>query len=151
MEGFKSDVFVTYSSKDFGWVDEQLLPLFDEQKVDYTIHIRDFELGKPIVENMADSIYGSRKILVILSKNYITSRFCMEELEMALRRKKDGTDKPIIAVCQEKLSRSEIPKDLRGITFLDYTDQEERQFWKGRLMREICAGRTRHETGQWDL
>ena len=132
-----NDVFVTYSNKDFEWVDRELIPLLEEHHVKYIIHSRDFELGKPIVENMADSIYKSRKVVVVLSRNYISSSFCMEELGMARQRSIDNGDTSVIAISIEKFKKNEIPKALRGFTFLDYADEEERKIWRTRLLKQL--------------
>ena len=39
---------------------------------------------------MADSVYSSRKVLIVLSDNYFASSFCREELHMAVKREKDA-------------------------------------------------------------
>ena len=71
-----NNLFIGYSSKDGAWVNENLIPILDKHSISYSIHTRDFELGKPIVQNMADSVYSSRKVLIVLSDNYFDSNFC---------------------------------------------------------------------------
>ena len=59
----KYDVFVTYSRNDFPWVDRELLRLLRENQVSYYCvdHVY-FQLGKAIVDNIADSVYQSPKV-----------------------------------------------------------------------------------------
>jgi len=58
-------LFISYSSKDFGWVTDNLISILEKHSIDYSIHSRDFEIGIPIVQNMADSVYGSRQVWVL--------------------------------------------------------------------------------------
>ena len=48
---------------------------------------------------MADSVYGSRQVLIVLSENYLASNFSREELHMAVQRElDDGEYSSIILV-----------------------------------------------------
>ncbi|CAH3193168.1 unnamed protein product, partial [Porites evermanni] len=96
-----NNLFISYSSKDGAWVNENLIPILDKHSISYSIHTR--ELGKPIVQNMADSVYSSRKVLIVLSDNYFASNFCRDELHMAVQREKDAADSSLILVVFSKL------------------------------------------------
>ena len=80
-----NNLFISYSSKDGAWVNENLIPILDKHSISYSIHTRDFELGKPIVQNMADSVYSSRKVLIVLSDDYFANNFCREERVTMIR------------------------------------------------------------------
>ena len=69
----KYDVFVTYSRNDFPWVDVELLRLLRENQVNYCVDRVHFELGKAIVENIAESVYQNRKVLAVSSGSYASS------------------------------------------------------------------------------
>ena len=75
-------LFISYSSKDFCWVSKNLISVLEKHSIDYSIDSRDFEIGRSIVKNMADSVYGSRQVLTVLSEDYLASKFCREELHM---------------------------------------------------------------------
>ena len=45
-----------------------------------------FEVGKSIVENIVDSIDTSRKCLLVVSKDYLQSSWCMFEAHLANNR-----------------------------------------------------------------
>ncbi|KAJ0063841.1 hypothetical protein NL108_012526, partial [Boleophthalmus pectinirostris] len=38
---------------------------------------------KPIVENIADAIYGSRKTICVISRRYLQSEWCSKEMQLA--------------------------------------------------------------------
>ena len=50
------------------WFEERLYVLFP---------------GKPIIENISDAIYGSRKTICVISHHYLESEWCSREIQMA--------------------------------------------------------------------
>ena len=132
-------LFISYSSKDFAWVNENLLCLLDKHSISYSIHVRDFELGRPIVQNMADSVYGSRQVLIVLSDNYLASNFCREELHMAVQRGVDRGDSSLIFVTIDKLKKRRLPCALRNKNFLDFDKRAKKQDWEKKIIGEILG------------
>uniref|UniRef100_A0A3P9D3B9 TIR domain-containing protein n=1 Tax=Maylandia zebra TaxID=106582 RepID=A0A3P9D3B9_9CICH len=78
------DAFVSYNVHDEAWVCGELLPeLEGQQGWKLCLHHRDFEPGKPIVENITEAIYSSRKTICVISPNYLQSEWCSKEIQMA--------------------------------------------------------------------
>ena len=138
---FINRLFISYSSKDFGWVTENLITILEKHSIDYSIHNRDFELGRPIVQNMADSVYGSRQVLIVLSENYLASNFCREELHMAVQRGVDVGDSSLILVKINDLNKTKLPAALRKKRFLDFDKHKKKQEWEEKILREISEGK----------
>ncbi|XP_018537426.2 toll-like receptor 13, partial [Lates calcarifer] len=70
--------------KKLAWVYRELLPVLEgQQGWRLCLHHRDFEPGKPIVENITEAIYGSRKTICVISQNYLQSEWCSREIQMA--------------------------------------------------------------------
>jgi len=134
---FKYDVFVTYSRKDFPWVDRELLRLLRENQVKYCIDHKHFELGKAIVDNITDSVYQSRKVLAVWSESYASSKYCKQELDYAIQRSFQNSDCSVIVMTLDKANQKQLPKPLRAKTFLDYSDSVERQGWEKRLIKHL--------------
>ena len=134
-------LFISYSSKDFGWVTDNLISILEKHSIDYSIHSRDFEIGRPIVQNMADSVYGSRQVLLVLSENYLASNFCREELHMAMQRGLDGGDSSLIFVMIKTLKKKKIPAALRKKRLLDFDKHKKKQDWEEKILREISQSK----------
>ena len=135
-------MFISYSSKDFSWVSENLISLLEKHSIPYSIHIRDFELGRPIVQNMADSVYNSRQVLIVLSNNYLASNFCREELHMALQRGVDTGDSAVVLVAMDKLKKKRLPSALRDKNFLDFERHKKKQEWEQKLVKIVHGDKT---------
>uniref|UniRef100_A0A8C5PDX4 TIR domain-containing protein n=1 Tax=Leptobrachium leishanense TaxID=445787 RepID=A0A8C5PDX4_9ANUR len=81
------DAFISYNSHDEEWVFSHLVPNLEElYKWKLCLHHRDFEPGKPIIDNIIDSIYSSRKTICIVSSHYLESEWCSKEIQMASYR-----------------------------------------------------------------
>ncbi|XP_074624222.1 contactin-3-like isoform X1 [Acropora palmata] len=134
---FKYDVFVTFSTKDHQWVSNKLIPVLEARRFKYCIHSRDFELGRALVDNMAESVYSSRKVVAVVSKNYLESKFCRGELEMALHRSKTGRDGSLFAITIDGIMKKKLPKALRESPVVDYHCDTENS-WEKKLMRFLA-------------
>ena len=138
---FINRLFISYSSKDFGWVTDNLISILEKHSIDYSIHSRDFELGRPIVQNMADSVYGSRQVLIVLSENYLASNFCREELHMAAQRGLEVGDSSLILVKINDLKKKKLPTALRKKRLLDFEKHRKKQDWEEKILHEILEGK----------
>lgn len=137
-EDFQYDIFVTFSTLDYPWVRDNLVPLLERKQINYCIHSRDFVIGKAILENMADSVYNSRKVLAVISENYLASKFCRQELDMALYRSVGVAPNPsLLLIRVDDVDKKKLPKLLQKQTFLDYTSAMERNKWEERLLKHI--------------
>nr|KAG5712610.1 hypothetical protein BaRGS_029665 [Batillaria attramentaria] len=77
----KFDAFVAYAHQDSDWVLGQLLTKLEEPTTracgpcKLCIHQRDFVVGKPIIDNIIDSIAASRHTIVIVSSSFVKCVF----------------------------------------------------------------------------
>ncbi|CAB1328384.1 unnamed protein product [Coregonus sp. 'balchen'] len=55
------------------------------------LYNRDFQLGKVIVDNITDSLYGSSYTLCLVSRHYPRGNWCSLELRLATLRLLVGT------------------------------------------------------------
>ncbi|XP_024861257.1 toll-like receptor 13 isoform X1 [Kryptolebias marmoratus] len=98
------DAFISYNTHDEPWVIGELLPKLEgEQGWRLCLHHRDFEPGKPIVENITDAIYGSRKTICVVSHRYLKSEWCSREVQTASFRLFDEQKDVLILVFLEDI------------------------------------------------
>ncbi|XP_039677455.1 toll-like receptor 13 isoform X2 [Perca fluviatilis] len=91
------------------WVYEEMLPVLEgEQGWRLCLHHRDFEPGRPIVENITDAIYGSRKTICVISRHYLQSEWCSREIQMASYRLFDEQDDVLILLFMEDIPAREL-------------------------------------------
>ncbi|KAM4725652.1 toll-like receptor 13 [Anableps anableps] len=99
------DAFVSYHINDEDWVYKEMLPMLEEkQGWRLCLHHRDFQPGKPIIENITDAIYGSRKTICVISRSYLQSEWCSRELQMASFRLFDEQKDVLILLFLEEIS-----------------------------------------------
>ncbi|XP_006799327.2 toll-like receptor 13 [Neolamprologus brichardi] len=98
------DAFISYNTHDEPWVIDTLLPKLEgEQGWRLCLHHRDFEPGKPIIDNITDAIYGSRKTICVISHKYLESEWCSREIQAASFRLFDEQKDILILVFLEDI------------------------------------------------
>ncbi|XP_070209268.1 toll-like receptor 13 [Littorina saxatilis] len=135
---FDYDVFVSYASEDLPWVREHLMPeLEDRLGLRLCVHERDFIPGKNIVENIADCVESSKKILMVFSNDFVQSQWCQFELAFCLRHAMD-TDDTLILVCVDDVASRDLTPSMMAVmkttTYIQWVDDRDAiaSFW-GRM------------------
>lgn len=123
------DAFISASPHDMGWVDTVLLPSLEATGLKVCIPSRDFEIGVPELVNIEHAIQNSRKILLVLTPQWIEDEWSnfgallgQTDDPAALRRR-------ILPLILEDCNP---PSRLRALTNADLRD---RSSWPLQLMR----------------
>nr|KAG5700708.1 hypothetical protein BaRGS_029073 [Batillaria attramentaria] len=107
---FQYDVFVSYAEKDFHWVQQHLVPeLEDRRGLKLCLHQRDFIPGKHIVDNIADCVESSKKVMMVFSSDFAKSPWCQFELTLCLTHVMDHDDALVITCLHDIPSRDLTP------------------------------------------
>ncbi|XP_068689570.1 uncharacterized protein [Montipora foliosa] len=138
--GFKFDAFIIYSTVDQKWVTKKLLPTLESKhKIKCCIHYRDFVPGVPFTQNMADSVYNSKKTVAVVSKSFLNSNFCSHELSIALHRLAERGDNSVVVIKLDDVKNSQLPKELRFRSYIDFTKSTDKRTWEFKLVNGLKA------------
>ncbi|VDI25881.1 Hypothetical predicted protein [Mytilus galloprovincialis] len=81
---FMYDVFISYADEDDTFVHSKFLKRVEEDgNISCCVHKRDFIPGNDIASNITSAIHNSRKTVVIMSQNFLSSDWCLFEFNMA--------------------------------------------------------------------
>ncbi|KAM4725646.1 uncharacterized protein FYW61_013712 [Anableps anableps] len=138
-EPHQFDAFVSYNVHDEDWVYREMLPVLEgQQGWRLCLHHRDFQPGKPIMENITDAIYGSRKTICVISRHYLQSEWCSREIQMASFRLFDEKKDVLILLFLEEIPSHHlspyyrIRKLVKKLTYLSWHQaaQNPGVFWQ---------------------
>ena len=138
VNNFDYDVFVSYTSEELPWVRQHLMPeLEDRLGLRLCVHERDFIPGKNIVDNIAECVESSKKILMVFSKDFVHSQWCQFELKYCQGSVMERNDVMVLVSLQETESRDmtgAMMAVLKTTTYIEWNDDREARasFW-GRL------------------
>ncbi|CAL8336050.1 unnamed protein product [Boreogadus saida] len=133
------DAFISYNVQDEEWVHKEMLPaLEDERGWKLCLHHRDFQPGKPIIENITEAIYSSRKTICVISRPYLESEWCSREIQMASFRLFDENKDVLILLFMEDLLDHQLSpyyrmrKMVKKSTYLSWPQagQNTNVFWQ---------------------
>jgi toll-like receptor 13 len=135
---FDFDVFVSYASENMPWVRRNLMAeLEGRQGFRLCIHERDFIPGKNIVDNIADCVGRSKKIMMVFSRSFKLSQWCQFELAYCLNHVMDYDD-TLIIISLDDLTSYELTSTMMAVlkttTYIQWKQGPDaiRAFW-GRL------------------
>ncbi|XP_035859491.1 uncharacterized protein LOC116038805 [Sander lucioperca] len=124
-------VFISYSSTDYQWT-HSVINQLESCGLQVCYHERDFTPGRTVLENMSDCIQESQKVLLVLSPEFVRSRWCLLEANMSLFR--DCLErKPIVPVLLEP--GVSVPLHLCHLTYLEANDPD----FESKLLKVLCT------------
>src|SRR6266581_615264 len=101
------DVFISYSSKDKAWVRGELLSRIEKAGLEAFIDFRDFTPGAPSIKECERGVVTCRKMLLILTPDYIASGW--GEIENIMVQTLDPANRELRVI---PLLKAECPKPL---------------------------------------
>ncbi|CAL1298037.1 unnamed protein product [Larinioides sclopetarius] len=131
------DAFISFSYKDQNLVIPELINVIQKKapSVRLCLHYRDFLPGNLIEENIIKAVELSKRTVLILSRNFLESEWCMFEFKAAhVQALKDRVHRIIIIRLGDLPKESEMPKEiqmyLKSTTYLTWGDK---YFWNNLL------------------
>jgi len=91
------DVFISYAHEDSIQARE-ILTYLEQNYCHVCFHQRDFIIGETIINNILDAVSKSKRVLCLISENFLASSWCMEEFHVALTHSVKLKRQRIIAI-----------------------------------------------------
>ena len=109
------DAFISYSGLDYKWVCFDLLPKLENHSPPYRVcvHDRDFMPGAYIEDNIMEAVQSSRRMILVLSQNYLKSDWCMLEFRAAHNKVLNDRTNYLILVLYDDVNVSELDEDMK--------------------------------------
>ena len=136
---YKYDAFISYAGDDLLFVKNELIvELEDKFAYSLCIHQRDFVPGHYVAENILHAIKDSKTTIAVLSNNFLDSRWCIYEFNMARMESIYSRHGHKVVLCIKygdidmgRVSR-EMLDCLESQTFLEYPEDETQKayFWE---------------------
>ncbi|XP_003741824.2 protein toll-like [Galendromus occidentalis] len=130
------DAFVSFSDQDINVVHEiikeleKIDPSSGEPTYKLCLHYRDWIPGNSIVYNIVNSVQNSRRTVLVLSENFISSVWLNVEFRAALTQMiEDRSHKLIIVVIGELPSEKKLDKELQDLLQNTYLKWGNPGFW----------------------
>jgi toll-like receptor 13 len=134
---FLFDVFIAYHSSDRVWVISELIPCLEKKEnLRLCLHERDFDAGKLIIDNIIEKINKSRKVVLLLTNNFVQSHWCKFEMMMAQIRQVEGDRGFLLVVMLENIETRNMCNSLHVLlkttTFLEWPNDTSASelFWE---------------------
>lgn len=134
------DFFVSYRHRepDKSWVRKTFVPTLEQKGLRALIDYRDFQLGAPLVAEMARAVEESRFTLAIITQTYLQSTFTELENIMAKHLGLEKDHIRLIGILRDPdLDIDRVRLDIRGSLMLDMTDDDEFDVLIERLVKEL--------------
>ena len=114
LEGIRYDAFVSFSHEDEDFVYTQLVKKLEEEAekpFKLCIHTRDWGPGEWIDEQIYKSVEQSRRTIIVLSRNFLASRWSLTEFHLAHKKavEKKG---PCVIIILYDINVEELVEDI---------------------------------------
>jgi hypothetical protein len=131
---YQYDVYISNSLEDATWVNDVLVPRLEQEGLRVCINSRDFEIGVPKLVNIEKGVERSRKTLLVLTPEWISSEW--NDIDALLTQTKDpaGRRRRMLPLV---LRTCTLPPRLDFLTPLDLTTSISHEFQMQRLVAAI--------------
>ena len=140
IENYRYDAFISYAEENIRFILDGIIPKLErENGLDLCIHQRDFIAGNAVTDNIINAIQSSKKTVIVLSRDFLKSRWCLYEFHMARMESiysRDGNSTLIVVMLENmppnKLMPLEMIDWIKQESYIEYTDDEEGNilFWE---------------------
>ncbi|XP_052088485.1 toll-like receptor 4 [Mytilus californianus] len=111
------DAFISYSHTDSGWV-KKFHDVVKSMGFELCLDAKDFIAGYGIAENVINAIDSSRKVIFIITHDFLKSTWGSYEMEMTrMHAFQKGREDMVIIVVRDKIKVNDMPEILKSMWF----------------------------------
>ncbi|XP_061188802.1 toll-like receptor 2 type-2 [Saccostrea echinata] len=136
-EEFLYDAFIAYNTNDRKWIMSELVRMLERNhKYKLCLHERDIIPGGVYVDDILESIDTSRKLILVLSNNFMDDQWCKYETALASHTLADGDGHKLFLILLENIRSEHINRSLKvllkSISHVEWTENKtgQRMFWQ---------------------
>ncbi|XP_052073419.1 toll-like receptor 4 [Mytilus californianus] len=117
LEDFNHDAFISYSHKDISWI-KTLYDNLQSKGFSLCLYHKDFKGGMPIAECIVEAINSSRKVVFVITEDFLESSWGTYEIEMTrMHAFREGRESMIIVILKDDIKKDKLPKALKEIWY----------------------------------
>ena len=127
------DAFISYSGSDYKWVLDTLRVRLENHDPPFKlcIHDRDFLIGAPIQENILNSVDQSKRMIMVLSQNFIKSEWCLLEFRAAHQKVLEDRMNYLIIILFDDVDMAEVDDEIKLYMRTNtYLSVSNKWFWQ---------------------
>ena len=127
------DAFISFSGNDYEWISNTLCVRLENHDPPYKLclHHRDFLVGAPIQQNIFNGIEKSKRMIVILSKNFVRSEWCLLEFRAAHQKVLEDRMNFLIIILFDDVDMAEVDDEIKLYMRTNtYLSVKNKWFWE---------------------
>ena len=128
------DLYLSYTDADRAWVATALLPALEERGLRVCLPDRDFDIGRPRLDNSERAITHSRHTLIVMTPAWLTSEW--QAFEGLLVSSTDPANR-LRRLIPLLLEPCALPPRIAMLTYADFTEPAQRPLAMKRLLRAL--------------
>ncbi|XP_063405389.1 toll-like receptor 4 [Mytilus trossulus] len=111
------DAFISYSHTDLEWI-KQFHDKISNMGFELCLDAKNFIGGKPIAENVLNAIDSSRKVIFVVTHNFLKSEWGSYEMEMTrMHAFQKGREDMVIVVVKDNIKITDMPDVMKNMWF----------------------------------
>lgn len=128
------DLYLSYTAVDRAWVTAELLPVLEQRGLHVCLPERDFEIGRPRLDNIERAIAQSRHTLVVMTPAWLASEWQAFESLLVNTTDPAGRLRRLIPLLLEPCT---LPPRIAMLTYADFSEPAQRPVAMKRLLRAL--------------
>lgn len=128
------DLYLSYTTADRAWVMVELLPALEQRGLRICLPERDFDIGRPLLDNIDRAIAHSRHTLIVMTRAWLASEWQTFEGLLVSTTDPAGRLRRLIPLLLEPCP---LPPRIAMLTYADFSEPTQCPLAMKRLLRAL--------------